>query len=359
MRASQDTPIKRRLARLSLLLLAASVAACVRPESSRGPTTVVPVAIERPGLYPETIVFDATRAAFLVGSLRHGGVYQIDSSGQARAIVDDARLTSVLGIALDEARDRLWVTNSDIGSSTRPSASGPKKLAAVGVYELSSGKPLQYVELARLVDGPHLLNGIALDDAGDAYVTDSFSPAIYKVTQAGEASVFAQDPRFAGEGINLNGLVVHPDGYLLVIKKSDGALFKVPLDHPEQVSQLDLGNTLVGGDGLLLTNARQLMVIANKVAGADTNAAFTLGSEDGWRSATLVSQLALGDVYPTTAVRRGDRVYVLHSKLDVLMRAPPEEKASLAESAVIRDIGKVEALATSAAGSANQSMRRR
>src|SRR5688572_28549228 len=103
---------------------------------------------------------------------------------------------------------------------------GPRRLAGVGIYDLKTGKPLSYVDLGPLAEGPHLMNGIALDPSGNAYITDSFSPVIYKVTAEGSASIFLRDERFAGKAINLNGVVVHPDGYLLVIKKSDGALFK-------------------------------------------------------------------------------------------------------------------------------------
>ncbi|MEO8901496.1 MAG: hypothetical protein ABI488_07210 [Polyangiaceae bacterium] len=47
-------------------------------------------------------------------------------------LVDDPRLCSVLGIAVDAERGQLWAVNADLGASTRPSAAGPKHLAAVG-----------------------------------------------------------------------------------------------------------------------------------------------------------------------------------------------------------------------------------
>src|SRR6185503_8116446 len=135
---------------------------------------------------------------------------------------------------------RVWAANADLGVGVRSSTAGPKMLAAVGQYDLGSGLALRYVDLARLLPGPHLLNGIALDTHGDAYVTDSFAKAIYRVTADGDASVFLSSDPFAGPGVNLNGLVVHPGGYLLVVKKSDGALFRVPLSKPAAFSRVKL-----------------------------------------------------------------------------------------------------------------------
>jgi len=296
--------------------------------------------VQRQALYPETIVYDRKADRFLLGSFRDGAIYAVDPAGKATPLVGDPRLCSVLGIAVDSARRRLWAVNSDLGASAKPSQAGPKRLAGVGVYDLETGEPSLYVDLAPLAAGPHLLNGIALDAAGNAYVTDSFSPVIYKVTPAGDASVWLRDGRFAGTGVNLNGIVYHPDGYLLVIKKSDGALFKVPVAHPSGFSQVAVARSMVGGDGLTLAGGNDLVVIANRTPDHIADAAFFLTTRDGWVSAEVAAERKLGDVYPTTSVLRKDTLYVVHSKLGELLAAPPERKAGLREKAVIRAIAR-------------------
>ena len=326
------------------LLFAAvsSIAGCASTAAVAFDPSGSSLTVQHPALYPETIEYDRTRDAFLVGSFREGAIYAIDRQGHAQSVVNDARLCSVLGIAIDARRNRLWAVNSDFASSLKPSAAGPKQLAAVGVYDLAQGTALEYVDLAQLAPGPHLLNGIALDASGNAFVTDSFSPHIYKIDAQGRASLFLSDPRFVGEGINLNGLVVHPDGYLLVIKKSDGTLFKVPLDHPSALTQVAVDAPLIGGDGVLLVGDRNLIIIANQVPGTASNAAFALTSQDGWNSAQLQAKAPLGDVYPTTAVLRDRSLFVVHSKLNELIQSAPERKAQLQERARIREIGRVE-----------------
>jgi hypothetical protein len=324
-----------------LVLLALGAGACARGPAVRFEQGARALTVKRPALYPETIAHNPRTDKFLLGSFREGAIYQVEQDGSVARLVDDPRLCSVLGIAVDSARGRLWALSSDLGASLKPSPGGAKSLAAVAVYDLTRGKPLYYVDLAGLAEGPHLANGIALDAAGNAYVTDSFAPAVYKVDAQGRASLFVSSPQFAGEGISLNGVVVHPDGYLLLIKKSDGALFKVPLADPARFSRVRVEKPLVGGDGLTLIGTNELIVIANQTPELAANAAYALASEDDWQSAKLRSVQKLGDVYPTTAVLRGDTVYVVASKLNELIEAAPEQKAQLREQATIQAIAKV------------------
>jgi hypothetical protein len=325
----------------ALALLGFALLGCTHAQVVTFDDSGAGLTVHRPALYPETIEYNGRNDKFLLGSFRDGTIHEVDRTGQTSLLVDDPRLCSVLGIAIDPARGRLGAVNSDLGASVKASAVGPKKLAGVGIYDLSSGKPLDYVDLAPLSDGPHLLNGIALDQSGNAYVTDSFSPVIYKITPDGRASLFLRDERFAGEAINLNGVVAHPDGYLLVIKKSDGALFKVPLSRPAQFSKVIIGRQFVGGDGLTLVGKRELVVIANRTPIASSNAAFSLSSDDDWGTAKLIASLPLGDVYPTTAVLRNDTLYVVHSQLNELIALPKERKSELRLEATIRPIARV------------------
>jgi DNA-binding beta-propeller fold protein YncE len=297
--------------------------------------------VHRPALYPETIEFNARDGRFLLSSFREGAIYEVDREGTASLFVDDPRLCSVLGIAVDSARNRLWAVNSNLGASIKPCASGPKQLAGVGIYDLSTGRPIDYVDLTPLAHGPHLLNGITVDAAGNAYVSDSFSPIIYKIDTHASASVFLSDQQFAGEGINLNGLVAHPDGYLLVVKKSAGVLFKVPLDEPRHFAKVASAERFIGGDGVTLLGKKDLVVIANSTQSAASNAAFALSSDDGWTTAKVSAVQPLGDVYPTTAVLRDGKLYVLHSKLNELIASPPERKAQLHEQAMIRPSAQI------------------
>jgi len=330
-------------ARVSWASVAAGLAlsACTPPAAVTLERSGSPLFIQRAALYPETLEYDSQHRQFVVGSFREGAIYRIDEYGRATPLVTDPRLCSVLGIALDPKRGRLWAVNADLGASLKPSAAGPKQLAAVGVYDSTTGAALDYIDLAGLLPGPHLLNGLALDAEGNAYVSDSFSPAIYKVSAQGQASVLIRDAQFAGEGINLNGLVVHPGGYLLVIKKSDGVLFKVPLHEPSRFTKVDVAARFVGGDGVTLLGKSDLLLVANQTATVTSNAAFWLASDDDWATAKVRAVEPLGAVYPTTAAVRDGKLYVVHSKLNELIQAPPDKKSQLGEQATLEQIGRI------------------
>jgi quercetin dioxygenase-like cupin family protein len=304
-----------------------------------------PLHVAAPALYPETLALNPQNNQFLLSSLREGTVVEVGLDGQAKTLVTDPRLTSILGIVADARSGRLLVTNSDLGASLRHSARGPRKEAGVGVYELASGRALQYVDLAGLLpQAEHLINGIALDSQGNAYLTDSLSPVIYKLQPEGKASIFLQSDEFRGAGINLNGLVVHPNGFLLVVKKSSGALYRVPLAEPQRFVRVQVPTPFVGGDGLQLIANEQLVLIANKTPAAAPQAAFVLESSDDWTSAKVVGTQLLGDIYPTSCAVRDGKLYALSSHLDEWLGAKESARDALlrrGRGAEILQIGSV------------------
>ncbi|MEO8180835.1 MAG: cupin domain-containing protein [Deltaproteobacteria bacterium] len=304
-----------------------------------------PLVITRPALYPETLADNPESHQFLVSSLREGAVYAIGLDGRARKLVADSRLSSILGIAVDPRSGRLLVTNSDLGAGVRRSVRGPKKEAGVGVYELASGRALEYIDLGGLLpEADHLINGIALDSQGNAYVTDSLSPVIYKLEPGGKASVFLRSEEFNGVGINLNGIVVHPKGFLLVVKKSSGVLYRVPLGDPQRFARVQLPESFIGGDGLQLVGMQQLVLVANKTPAAAPQAAFVLESSDDWRSARVVETQALGDVYPTSCTVRDGKLYVLSSHLDEWIGAQEGARGALLKQGRQAEILQIGAL---------------
>jgi len=309
---------------------------------SLGGSSLESIVIRKPALYPEGIDYNPITDKFIVGSFREGAVYEVNLDGTYRHLINDERLNSVLAVRVDVKRNRLLVVNSDIGASIRPYSEGPKKLASLGIYELSSGKVIHFIDLGKLLPNKsHLVNGMALDAEGNAYITDSFSPVIYKIDPHGHASVFLESARFLGEGINLNGIVFHPDGYLIVVKKGEGVLFKVPLNNPKSFSEIESSSKFIGGDGLILVNNKELIVIANRASGQVTETVFALNSNDNWKTAKVTNEYKFGKVYLTTGVIRKDKIYVIHSDLKALMLASKEEKNQLRKKATIQQVGSV------------------
>jgi sugar lactone lactonase YvrE len=334
-----------RIAMLSLCLstpLSAAELSAGKEKIHLGASRSNPIQVAKAGLFPEGIAFNSKSGKFLVGSFREGAVYEVAANGAASLFVSDPRLNSVLGLCVDTQRNRLLIANSDIGSAQRPSPDGPSKLASLGIYDLTTGRPLNFINLGKVSSGKnHLANDLTLDAQGNAYITDSLSPVIYKVDVDGNASIFLESDRFRAEGVGLNGIIFHPEGFLIVTKKDDGALFKVPLENPGSFSRIKLSGSLRGSDGLVLVGKDNLAVICNKTPNAVSNAVVSVRTSDHWNTATIVEQLSVGDVYPTTGTVKDDKLYIVHSRLNTLISAPRSDQGKLDALATIEQVGTI------------------
>lgn len=294
------------------------------------------------GLYPEGIEYDAERERFLLGSIRRGEVVAVQADGSTTRLVEDDRLRSVVGIRVDAARGRLLVTSSDYGVAERSTPEDRFQTAALGIYDIETGRPLQFVNLSSLRPGEDkFVNDLAVDAEGNTYLTDSLAAAIYRVSPDGRAELFLTHEDFRGPGFNLNGIAVHPEGYLLVVKKSEGALFRIPLDEPESFTRVTLSPPLPAPDGIVLADDTHLVVITNRAGETVGNAIHLLRTDDGWSTASVVETRASTDTYATTGVVANGRIVVSHGNLHTL-GATLENGTPLDEGFRLQEIGLIE-----------------
>jgi sugar lactone lactonase YvrE len=270
------------------------------------------ISVPQAGVFPEGVQYDESRRHFLVSSRTLGRIGTVKDDSTYIIFADDPRLVSTIGLHLDAARQRLLAAVSDNGNSTiqRSTATTLRKQAAVAIYNSTNGSLLSYVDLGGLrPNQPHFANDIAVDKDGNAYITDSLSPLIYKVDLQGNATVFLENAQLAAAtGFGLNGIVYHPDGYLLVAKTSDGTLFKVPLSNPASFTKVTTSQNLTGADGLLLFDNQTLLLVSGS-----QSTVFRLTSPDAWATTTAAGTFATGASSPTTITRRApSAVYVLY-----------------------------------------------
>jgi hypothetical protein len=84
-------------------------------------------------------------------------------------------------------------------------------------FDLATGRPLRSVP----VPGSTILNGIAVTDDGTVYASNTRNPeSIYRVTAAGEVSVFADGAPLAAP----NGVAIDQDGNIVVVNVNDNAV---------------------------------------------------------------------------------------------------------------------------------------
>ena len=321
---------------LILCGMAAALNGCLDSKQSATPETVT---FNSPALYPEGVEWDEANQRYLVTSIRKGEVGSVKDDGTYWVFARDKRMVSSVGIKIDAKRDRVLVCNADPGAAEKSSPKTTGKLAALATFSLSSGKLINYTDLAKGIEGGHFCNDLTIDKDGTAYITDSFSPIIYKVDSNYNASVLVNDKTFGGKSFNLNGIVVK-DNYLLAVKMNSGQLFKIPLDNPKAFSEVKLEQKIYGADGLSWGPYGSLLVIANNNAyvGATpptaTNKVIKLNTHDNWATATVTGQSNTGDVFATTGTTRNGQFYVIHAMLHVLFN--PETKKQLEQFKIVK-----------------------
>ncbi|KAL6901959.1 hypothetical protein ACP4OV_004835 [Aristida adscensionis] len=259
------------------------------------------------GWFHECAKWDAEGGRFLVSTFFGAGVAEVrggEGEEEERVVVadPDAARRFALGLAVDAPRRRVLVVYAD-----RPPRFG---YSALGAYELGSWRRLFLTRL----DAPGELtfaDDVAPDEDGNAYVTDTMGNKIWKVGPDGELlgvirnATFVQRPGTLNNLCGLNGIVYHPNGYLLVVHTSGGDLFKVdPATGGVRVVKL-LRGSLKQGDGLELLSATRLAV-----AGVPSR---LVESSDDWETASVTGRYVgpMHRIASSATVKDGD-VYVSH-----------------------------------------------
>ena len=292
--------------------LLALLPSCSKDSEPVAATPAAPARISVPqaGLSPEGIQYDEANKRFYVSSRTKGTIGTVRDDSTYTEFGKDSRLISTIGLNLDAGRQRLLAAVSDNGFNPSVMNAPTKgKLAAMAIFNSSTGALTSYVDLGGLrPTGMHFANDIAVDKDGNAYITDSMSPIIYKVDLQGVATVFLENAQLSGgTGFGLNGIVYHPDGYLLTAKTSDGTLFKVPISNPAGFTTVAKSQNLTGADGLLLFDPQTLLVVSGS-----QGAAFRMVSTDSWANTSTIGVFTTGPVSATTITKRGSDAYVLY-----------------------------------------------
>ena len=198
-------------------------------------------------LIPEGIAYDPVGGTFYVGSLHKAKIISVDRAGRSRDFKREREdgLYGVLGMRVDARRRILWVN-----SAVLPELKGFRKeengSSALHKYDLKTGRLLRKYDLANK-PAPHLLNDIAVNAAGELFITDSLSSVVYRL-RAGkdELEEFVRLKPYSYP----NGITLTDDGRLLFVAHADGiSLIEVATGKVSPLAYAP-GVSLFGIDGL-------------------------------------------------------------------------------------------------------------
>lgn len=273
------------------------------PEQTSSYPREIPMPV---GSVPEGIEI-ADGATAYVTSLAVGVVYRVDlATGTVDVISEVGAMTA--GISRDPL-DRLFVCGGLTGDlSILEAATG----TTVATYRL--GDPDAGTFINDVLIGPDC-----------AWVTDSFSPLLYKLPLGPRGELpaegdverlaisgdfeYQQGETFA-EGFNSNGIVFTPDRRaLLIVQTNTGKLFRVDGDSGA-TAEVDLGGELLlWGDGLLREDRLLYAVenVANEIAVVEMN-------EEGTSGRVIDRRTDPRFDTPTAIARFGDRFYLSNAR---------------------------------------------
>lgn len=161
-------------------------------------------------------------------------------------------------------------------------------------------------------DEKSFADDVAVDPEGNAYVTDAKASKIWQLGVHGEILSVIRSPLFTPKQwykglVGLNGIVYHPNGYLLVVHTFFGNLFKVEIQKGGDVKLVKIvAGSLLFGDGLELLSPTQLVVAGNP-------SGRLVESSDDWQTASVVAKFA-GPAHrlATAATVKDGKVYLNH-----------------------------------------------
>ncbi|HGY5675539.1 TPA: gluconolaconase [Serratia marcescens] len=262
-----------------------------------------------------------------MSTLRGGQLGLVYPNGRYRRFSTGKGLITTSGMLVDAERNRVLVCNEDVGVSLSSAPGTRNRVAQVLEFNLDTGELQQTYDLSSLSRGPTLANDLALDAQGNIYVTDSFQAQIYKIDRATRqvsilmrsARLMPADAPAAAQGTQpyLNGIVSHPDGYLIAADYTRGLLWKVTLDNAPAISEIRLPQRLKGPDGLRLKNAHELVIVQSfpGAKGSMSGDVMLLSSNDGWASAHITAVDTPPELDgPTGAALRDVQVWVVNSR---------------------------------------------
>jgi hypothetical protein len=229
---------------IALLAASTSLVACADDAKPQ------PDVLALPGqaYYPENVHADADGTLY-VGSLTTGQLVAYDDGAtEPRTVLaaGAAGVTGLTGVLVHG--DELWACSIDT-MFQRPTE--------VRSFSLDGTPKRSYV-----LGSQYFCNDLTFDDAGNLYVTDSFSGTVQKLAKGASAfETFVSDPRFIPDSQGAFGLdgIVYAGGALYINKLDTGELFEVSLD--KQVVEVAVTPALAAPDGMRALDDHTLLVI--------------------------------------------------------------------------------------------------
>ena len=297
-----------------ITLLSLFVISCQAEDQTEMPDVIT---VEGIAQNPEGIEYNKNDQTFFLSSLNAGPIIKINLDGTFEPFTTgEAFPMSTAGLQIDYERNRLLAASFN-GLELLDEDPETKGISNLRIYNLETGVIEQDINLSFLLPdaNAYFANDIAVDDDGNAYISDWYAGFIYKVDVDGNPTVFWSNS--SGIAGGPNGLDFHPDGYLLVSVLNDGtysenALVKVPVNDPDSATNVTITDPAFSGfDGMVVTAEGNVIGVTNNGEQPGGNVLLELSGENEWESAEVAHVIEI-TTSTTVAVTANNQYYVIN-----------------------------------------------
>jgi sugar lactone lactonase YvrE len=269
---------------------------------------------------PEGVEYDKSDQTFLLSSLNAGPIIKVNPDGTYKPFTTgEPYPMSTAGLHIDYKNNRLLVAAFN-GTELFDQDPATKGVSNLRIYNLKTGAMEKDINLSSLVpDAPaYFANDVAVDNEGNAYVTDWYAGVVYKVDMNGTTSVFWKNETGIPSGTN--GIDFHPDGYLLVSLVSvnekglyaNYGLVKIPVNKPKSAKLVEISNAgFTGFDGMVIKENGNVVGVTNNGTTPGGNTLIELSSKNNWESAKVINSKPMA-ASTTVAVTEESENYVIN-----------------------------------------------
>lgn len=255
--------------------------------------------------YPEGVAASKNGTLY-VGSYSTGAIDRVPpGSDRALPFIPAPVGLSAAGLLVDDATDSLWACMND--------AAGAKP-GVVKRYDLKTGKETG----SFAAPAGTIVNDMALDAAGNLYVTESTIKTIFRLRPGGSAlEAWAQSEAFGGGDITLNGIAFDGKSSLYTVKYMTHELYRVPIGQNGAAGEpvrIEVVPPVEFPDGIKAVDDKTFVVAENDVG------KLSLVKVSGKQATKTVIASKLAE--PTTLAVVGPNVWVVEGQLSFFFGLP-------------------------------------
>ena len=202
--------------------------------------------LNQPDILAEGIAHDPLSGDFFVSSVHKRKIIRISSNHEGSDFTDDQRgMLGILSMRVDPSHGRLWAGSAGLGQVANLDST-ENGSSAVLMFDLESGAVLK--SFSPRDDVPHVFGDLTTSSSGDVYVSDSRSPAVYRIAADGDSLELLVS---GYPLVSPQGLAFDPDETFLFVADYSTGIVRIDMNtgaakvlpHPD-------GSTLLGIDGL-------------------------------------------------------------------------------------------------------------